>query len=72
MLNTCSVYTLQRMTIDGALLNSELAGHVHPEVLQLGLRYADGSIRGGNARCVAMLNTFRKLILVRDRPDDLS
>ncbi|KAG2483997.1 hypothetical protein HYH03_017164 [Edaphochlamys debaryana] len=38
-----------------------LAG-VHPAVLQLGLRYADGSIRGANARCLAMLHTFCQVI----------
>ena len=58
-------WRLQKLNIDTALLDSELAGLVHPAVLQLGLRYADGSIRGGNARCVAMLNTFRKLIKVQ-------
>jgi hypothetical protein len=54
----------QRVTIESAIANSELSSSVHPAVLQLGLRYADGSIRGGNARCVAMLTTFRKVIQV--------
>ena len=57
---------LQRVTIESAIANSELSASVHPAVLQLGLRYADGSIRGGNARCVAMLTTFRKVIQVRN------
>ena len=56
----------QRVTIESALANTELSSSVHPAVLQLGLRYADGSIRGGNARCVAMLTTFRKVIQVPD------
>ena len=54
----------QRVTIESAIADSELSSSVHPAVLQLGLRYADGSIRGGNARCVAMLTTFRKVIQV--------
>ena len=41
------------------------AARVHPAVLRLGLRYADGSVRGGNARCVALLSTLRQVILVR-------
>ena len=52
------------MTIESAIASSELSSSVHPAVLQLGLRYADGSIRGGNARCVAMLTTFRQVIQV--------
>ncbi len=47
------------------LAASEAAGRVHPAVLRLGLRYADGSVRGGNARCVALLTTLRQVILVR-------
>ena len=47
------------------LATSEAAGRVHPAVLRLGLRYADGSVRGGNARCVALLATLRQVILVR-------
>lgn len=34
------------------------AGTVHPAVLQLGLRYANGTIKGANARCMAMLNAL--------------
>ena len=50
------------------LATSEAAGRVHPAVLRLGLRYADGSVRGGNARCVALLATLRQVILVRPAP----
>mmetsp|Transcript_841 Transcript_841/g.1453 ORF Transcript_841/g.1453 Transcript_841/m.1453 type:complete len:539 (-) Transcript_841:8-1624(-) len=35
---------------------------LHPAVLSLGLEYADGSIRGANSRCIAMLETFQKVI----------
>jgi len=38
------------------------AAHVHPAVLTLGLRYADGSITGGNARCVAMLHALAQVV----------
>ena len=60
------LWAAQRVTIESAIANSELSSSVHPAVLQLGLRYADSSIRGGNARCVAMLTTFRKVIRVSD------
>jgi hypothetical protein len=33
--------------------------------VKLGLRYADGSVRGANARCIAMLQTFVQCIQVR-------
>ena len=42
----------------GNLLQLPAAANIHPAILQLGLRYADGSIRGANARCLAMLNAF--------------
>lgn len=35
---------------------------VHPSVLALGLKYAEGKISGGNARCVAMLTAFKHVI----------
>ena len=52
------------MTVETALADSEVAAAVHPAILQLGLRYADGSVRGGTARCVAMLSAFRQLVQV--------
>lgn len=36
---------------------------MHPAVLQLGLRYADGTISGANARCMAMLHTLCQVIM---------
>jgi translation initiation factor eIF-2B subunit delta len=36
---------------------------LHPAVLELGREYALGTIRGGNARCRAMLQTFADIIL---------
>ena len=34
---------------------------LHPSVLQLGLQFADGTIRGGNARALSMLKAFAKV-----------
>ncbi|EIE24925.1 translation initiation factor [Coccomyxa subellipsoidea C-169] len=44
------------------MAESEFAARVHPAVLRLGLSYADGSITGGNARCVALLATLRTVL----------
>ena len=38
------------------------AQRVHPQVVALGLRYAEGIIRGADARCVAMLQTFSRVV----------
>jgi translation initiation factor eIF-2B subunit delta len=35
---------------------------LHPAVIELGYQYANGKIRGGNARCRAMLRVFHKVI----------
>lgn len=35
---------------------------LHPAVIELGYHYACGQIRGGNARCRAMLRVFHKVI----------
>ncbi len=40
------------------LLEYKDAASMPPEVLQLGLRYADGTITGASARCMAMLHVF--------------
>ncbi len=34
---------------------------IHPSIVQLGLKYANGTIMGSNARCVAMLTAFKKV-----------
>ena len=36
---------------------------VHPLVVQLGLRYADGIISGGNSRTLALLTVLKKVYL---------
>ena len=63
--NASSFCATQAVTLDRLLLESEAAPKVHPEVLRLGLKYADGSISGGNARCLAMLHAFSLVIEVR-------
>ncbi len=55
----------QVVTVEGVMAESEFAARVHPAVLRLGLGYADGSITGGNARCVALLATLRTVLQVR-------
>eukprot|EP00884_Botryococcus_braunii_P018878 jgi/Botrbrau1/5674/Bobra.0071s0015.2 len=56
-------------TLEKVLDESEVAFRVHPLVLQLGLKYADGSIKGGNARCIALLTAFQHVIEDYATPD---
>ncbi|GFR40016.1 hypothetical protein Agub_g551 [Astrephomene gubernaculifera] len=51
----------KRITVS-SLLQQPATANIHSAILQLGLRYADGSIRGANARCLAMLNAFCQVI----------
>lgn len=51
------------MTLGGAA-----GSNLDPAVLKLGLLYAQGVIRGGNARCRAMLRVFCQLIGEYDPP----
>jgi len=37
-------------------------GIIHPAVIILGLQFSEFIIDGGNARCIAMLNAFKKVI----------
>lgn len=55
-----------------SVLTQRDADKVHPAILQLGLRYADGSIVGSNARCVAMLNAFCQVIRDYSTPEGKS
>ena len=50
------------------MARSDLASTVHPAVLQLGLRYAEGSVKGANARCIAMLDMLRNMVLDYETP----
>jgi len=43
---------------------------LHPEVLVLGVKYADGIIRGGNSRCKAMLRVFQRVIQDYETPEN--
>ena len=52
----------------GVTLGGAAANTLHPAVFQLGLLYAQGVIRGGNARCRAMLQVFSDLIGKYDPP----
>jgi translation initiation factor eIF-2B subunit delta len=45
-------------------------GEVHPAVAALGQRLARGTIRGGNARAVAMLQAFKALVSGYTTPPD--
>ena len=38
------------------------AGGIHPAVARLAAHYADGTITGGRARCVALLHTLKLVI----------
>ncbi|KAJ3257930.1 Eukaryotic translation initiation factor 2B, subunit 4 delta, 67kDa [Boothiomyces macroporosus] len=43
---------------------------IHPAVISLGVQYANGTIVGGNARCMAMLLAFSKVISDYQTPPD--
>lgn len=43
---------------------------IHPAVLTLGLKYAEGKLIGGDARCVAMLTAFKAVVQDYRTPDD--
>ncbi|KAI9101061.1 hypothetical protein DFS34DRAFT_578498 [Phlyctochytrium arcticum] len=46
--------------------------NIHPAVLTLGLRFAEFKIAGGNARCMAMLQTFKKVVADYVTPPGIS
>lgn len=63
---------MQKVNIDSVLTESEFAGKVHPTILRLGLAYANGTLRGSNARAVALLTALSQMFQVRmhcARPD---
>ncbi|XP_071954451.1 translation initiation factor eIF2B subunit delta-like [Antedon mediterranea] len=43
---------------------------IHPAIIKLGLQYAEGIICGSNARCIALMNTFKRVIQDYSTPDD--
>lgn len=62
---------VQAITIENVFEESLVASKVHPAILQLGLQYANGSIAGGNARCLAMLLAFKSVIQVPIPPHSI-
>ena len=55
-------FVVQRVTLDTVLAKYNFDFPFHPAVLKLGLKYADGSIKGANARCIAMLDMLREMV----------
>ena len=43
---------------------------MHPAVVALGLKYAANTIRGANARCLAMLVAFKQVVSEYTTPND--
>ena len=56
---------LQALSIENVLQDDEVVGKVHPCILRLGFKYADGSLRGGNNRAIALISALRQLIQVQ-------
>ena len=54
----------------GASLGTKQHKDLHPKVLELGLLYASGRIRGGNARCRTMLECFSDVLEDYQPPKD--
>ena len=50
----------------------ELTSTLHPDVIELGMQYASGEIRGENSRCRAMLKVFLQVLEDYQPPQDLS
>ena len=46
------------------MTESEFAGKVHPTILRLGLAYANGTVRGSNARAEALLTALSQMFQV--------
>ncbi len=62
----------KEVTVSSLLTNHKGTHGIHPAVLQLGLRYADGTISGANARCVAFMQTLCLFIKDYSTPDGKS
>jgi len=59
------------MSVESVLQQRD-AANVHPAILALGLRYAEGSIKGSTARCVAMVNALSQMISDYSTPEGKS
>ena len=55
---------MQALSIEGVLQDSETVSKVHPCILRLGFKFADGSLKGGNTRAIALISALRQLIQV--------
>lgn len=61
--------------LSGVVLHSNdksLKVKLHPAVFDLGIKYANGTIRGANARCRAMMETFKIVICDYVPPEQTS
>ena len=47
-----------------------VGSHIHPAIVQLGLKYAEGLIQGSNARCLAFMNAMKQVIIDHVTPED--
>ncbi|KAI8356194.1 hypothetical protein BD560DRAFT_406809 [Blakeslea trispora] len=56
--------------LDAPKPNESLLKDLHPAVIQLGLYFSERKIVGSNARCVAMLEVFSKVISDHKPPSD--
>lgn len=43
---------------------------IHPSILRLGLQYAENVVSGSNARCVALINSIKSVIVDYQTPPD--
>eukprot|EP00270_Netrium_digitus_P018577 TRINITY_DN7085_c0_g1_i2.p1 TRINITY_DN7085_c0_g1~~TRINITY_DN7085_c0_g1_i2.p1 ORF type:complete len:837 (+),score=273.79 TRINITY_DN7085_c0_g1_i2:62-2512(+) len=56
------VHTAQLPALENVFFSSD-ASRPHPAVYQVGLQYLTGDVVGGNARCVAMLQALREMLV---------
>ena len=58
-------------SLESPNIHSPEHSKLHPAVLKLGLEYASGAIRGGNARCRALLQCFHQVLDDYQPPADI-
>ena len=56
----------------GVLTEHKTRSLIHPAVLRLGLHFSQFIISGGNARCMAMLQTFQRVVCDYNTPQGTS
>jgi len=52
----------ERRTTQSMKIGFSPSEKIHPAIVNLGLKYAGGTVTGSNSRCVAMLTAFKKVI----------